>query len=225
MQPSFIRWSKPPTPPPECGFYQHNKSRVDMSTLPPIALEKAFLAARTFPKFTDQPVSDDILAQLYEAAKWGPTSMNCQPARFVFVRSAEAKAKLKPCLAPGNTDKTMAAPVTVIVAQDTRFFEHLPTQFPANPNAQAMFAGNSVLADATALRNSSLQGAYLIVAARMLGLDCGPMSGFNTAALDAAFFADGNYKSNFLINLGYGDVASLRPRGPRLPLDVACTTL
>lgn len=196
-----------------------------MSTLPPIALEQAFLAARTFPKFTDQAVSDEILAQLYELAKWGPSSMNCQPARFVFVRSAEAKARLKPCLAPGNTDKTMAAPVTVIVAQDTRFFEHLPTQFPANPNAQAMFAGNAALADATALRNSSLQGAYLMVAARMLGLDCGPMSGFNAAALDAAFFADGRYKANFLINLGYGDVSGLRPRGPRLPLDVACTTL
>ncbi|CAM3341018.1 malonic semialdehyde reductase [Polaromonas hydrogenivorans] len=196
-----------------------------MSTLPPCALEQAFLAARTFPKFTDRAVSDEILAQLYELAKWGPTSMNCQPARFVFVRSVEAKAKLKPCLAAGNADKTMAAPVTVIVAQDSRFFEHLPTQLPANPNAQAMFADNAALADATAFRNSSLQGAYLIVAARMLGLDCGPMSGFNAAALDAAFFAEGRYKANFLINLGYGDVSGLRPRGPRLPLDLACTTL
>jgi nitroreductase len=196
-----------------------------MPTLPIDALEQAFLAARTFAKFTDQTVSDDTLAQLYDLAKWGPTSMNCQPARFVFVRSAEAKAKLKPCLAPGNADKTMAAPVTVIVAQDRQFFEHLPTQWPANPNAQAMFADNTALGAATAFRNSSLQGAYLIVAARLLGLDCGPMSGFNAAALDAAFFADGRYTSNFLINLGYGDASGLRPRGPRLSLDVACTTL
>lgn len=196
-----------------------------MSTLPAPALEQAFLAARTFSKFTNQLVSDDTLAQLYELAKWGPTSMNCQPARLVFVRSAEAKARLKPCLAPGNADKTMDAPVTVIVAQDTRFFEHLPTQFPRNPNAQAMFAGNAALADGTAFRNSTLQGAYLIVAARMLGLDCGPMSGFNAAVLDAAFFPDGRYKANFLFNLGYGDASGLHPRGPRLPLDVACTIL
>jgi nitroreductase len=196
-----------------------------MSTLPAPTLEQAFLAARTFSKFTQQAVTDDTLTQLYELAKWGPTSMNCQPARLVFVRSAEAKAKLKPCLAPGNADKTMAAPVTVIVAQDTRFYEHLPTQFPANPNAQAMFAGNAALADGTAFRNSSLQGAYLIMAARMLGLDCGPMSGFNATALDAAFFPEGRYKANFLINLGYGDASGLFPRGPRLPLDAVCTFL
>lgn len=196
-----------------------------MSTLPAPALEQAFLAARTFSKFTQQTVTDDTLAQLYELAKWGPTSMNCQPARLVYVRSTEAKARLKPCLAPGNAEKTTAAPVTVIVAQDTRFYEHLPTQFPANPNAQAMFAGNAALADGTAFRNSSLQGAYLIMAARMLGLDCGPMSGFNATALDAAFFPEGRYKANFLINLGYGDASGLFPRGPRLPLDVVCTTL
>lgn len=196
-----------------------------MSTLAEPALQQAFLAARTYSKFTNQGVSDDTLAQLYELAKWGPTSMNCQPARLVFVRTAEAKAKLKPCLAPGNADKTMAAPVTVIVAQDTRFYEHLSTQFPANPNAPAMFAGNAALADGTAFRNSSLQGAYLIMAARMLGLDCGPMSGFNAAALDAAFFPEGRYKANFLINLGYGEASGLFPRGPRLPLDMVCTFL
>ncbi|MEO6292382.1 MAG: malonic semialdehyde reductase [Burkholderiaceae bacterium] len=196
-----------------------------MTTLAAPALEQAFLAARTFSKFTPQQVSDDTLAQLYDLAKWGPTSMNCQPARWVFVRSAEAKAKLKPCLAPGNADKTMEAPVTVIVAQDTRFYEHLPTQFPANPNAQTLFAGNAALADGTAFRNSSLQGAYLIMAARMLGLDCGAMSGFNAAALDAAFFPEGRYKANFLINLGYGEASGLHPRGPRLPLDEVCTFL
>lgn len=187
-----------------------------MPALPTEALEQAFLAARTFAQFTDQTVSDDTLAQLYDLAKWGPTSMNCQPARYVFVRGTEAKEKLRPCLAPGNLDKTMKAPVTVIVAQDLRFFEHLPEQFPHNINAGAPFADNTAAAQTAALRNSSLQGAYLIVAARMLGLDCGPMSGFNAPMLDAAFFPEDRYKSNFLINLGYGDSQSLRPRGPRL---------
>lgn len=196
-----------------------------MSALPKFALEQAFLTARSFAKFTDQVVSDDILEQLYELAKWGPTSMNCQPARFVFVRGVEAKEKLKGCLAPGNVDKTMAAPVTVIVAQDSQFFEHLPTQFPPNPNAQALFAGNVGLAESTAFRNSSLQGAYLIMAARQLGLDCGPMSGFNPAALDAAFFPEGRFKSNFLINLGYGDSVAQHPRGPRLPWGTAAQIL
>jgi len=187
-----------------------------MPALPTEALEQAFLAARTFAKFTDQTVSDDTLAQLYDLAKWGPTSMNCQPARYVFVRGTEAKEKLRPCLAPGNLDKTMKAPVTVIVAQYLRFFEHLPEQFPHNTNAGAPFVDNTAAAQTAALRNSSLQGAYLIVAARMLGLDCGPMSGFSAPMLDAAFFPEGRYKSNFLINLGYGDSQSLRPRGPRL---------
>lgn len=187
-----------------------------MPALPTDALEQAFRAARTFSQFTDQAVSDDTLAQLYDLAKWGPTSMNCQPARYVFVRGTEAKEKLRSSLAPGNLDKTMKAPVTVIVAQDLRFFEHLPEQFPHNTNAGAPFADNTAAAQTAALRNSSLQGAYLIVAARMLGLDCGPMSGFNAPMLDAAFFPEGRYKSNFLINLGYGDSQSLRPRGPRL---------
>ncbi len=196
-----------------------------MPTLPIPALNQAFLTARTFSKFTEQAVPDETITQLCELTQWGPTSMNCQPARFVFVRSAEAKAKLKSCLAPGNVDKTMAAPLTVIVAQDSRFFEHLPTQFLPNPNAQAMFANNVELAQVTALRNSSMQGAYLILAARMLGLDCGPMSGFNNAAVDAAFFPDGRFKSNFLINLGSGDASALHPRGPRLAMDVTCNIL
>ncbi|NMG35624.1 malonic semialdehyde reductase [Azoarcus sp. TTM-91] len=183
------------------------------------ALDLIFRTARSFNRFTDQPVSDDTLRQLYELLKWGPTSMNCQPARYVFVKSAEAKARLKPGLAPGNADKTMAAPVTVIVAQDPRFYEQLPAQFPAVPGARDMFAGNAALADATAFRNSSLQAAYLIVAARALGLDCGPMSGFDAAKVDAEFFPGGEFKSNMLINLGYGDAAGNYPRGPRLGFD------
>jgi 3-hydroxypropanoate dehydrogenase len=196
-----------------------------MPSLPSAALEQAFLAARTFSKFRNEPVSDQTLTQLHDLAKWGPTSLNCQPARYVFVRGAQAKEKLKPCLSPGNMDKTMAAPVTVIVAQDLRFFEHLPEQFPHNPTAGAPFVDNTAAAQAAALRNSSLQGAYLIIAARMLGLDCGPMSGFNAPMLDAAFFPDGRYRSNFLINLGYGDSQALRPRGPRLPFVAVASIL
>lgn len=180
------------------------------------AQDQAFIAAHTANKFTDQPVDDATLHALYELCKWGPTSMNCQPMRLVFVRSAAAKARLKPCLSAGNADKTMAAPVTAIVAMDTRFFEHLPAQFAPMPAAREMFAGNATLAADTAMRNSSLQGAYLIVAARMLGLAAGPMSGFDAAKLNAEFFADGRFKANFLVNLGVADPAGNRPRGPRL---------
>jgi len=188
------------------------------------ALDLAFAQARTFNKFTTQAVSDDTLRQLYDLAKWGPTSMNTQPGRFIFVRSPAAKARLAPALAAGNLDKSMAAPVTVIVAQDTQFYEHLPEQFPAM-NAKPMFEGNAALSQATATRNSTLQGAYLIVAARLLGLDCGPMSGFDAAKVDAEFFADGRFKANFLINLGYGDASGNHPRGPRLGFDVAAHIL
>ena len=182
------------------------------------ALEQTFTQARTFNKFTDRTVSDETLRALYELAKWGPTSMNSQPARIVFVRSAEAKAQLLPALLPGNADKTLAAPVCAIVAMDSRFFEHLPEQFPAM-NAKPMFEGNAALAEGTAFRNSSLQAAYLIVAARQLGLDCGPMSGFDPAKVNQAFFPDGRYKANLLINLGYGDASGNHPRGPRLPFE------
>ena len=185
------------------------------------ALDQLFRTARTHNKFTDQPVDDDTLRALYELAKWGPTSMNCQPMRVVFVRSAQAKEKLRPALSAGNLDKTLAAPVTAIVASDTRFFEALPTQFPANPNAQAMFESKPAQAADTAFRNSSLQGAYLILAARTLGLAAGPMSGFDAQALDTAFFPDGRWKSNFLVNLGWGDVSGVRPRGPRLAFEEA----
>lgn len=147
--------------------------------------------------------------------------MNTQPGRVVFVRSAEAKAGLEPALAPSNVEKTMAAPVTAIVAYDTEFYEHLPTQFPANPAAREMFAGKTAFAFDTATRNVTLQGAYLILAARALGLDTGPMSGFNAALLNEAFFPDGRWRANFLVNLGWGDPAGVRPRGPRLAFDDA----
>jgi len=181
------------------------------------ALKQLFLDARTFNKFQPRPVEDGTIHALVDLLKWAPTSMNAQPGRFVFVRGAAAKDKLKAALMPGNVDKTMAAPVTVIVAHDTGFHEHLPEQFPAIPGARDMFAGNAALRETTAFRNGSLQGAYLILAARALGLDAGPMSGFDNAAVDAAFFPDGQWKSNFLVNLGYGDTSGNYPRGPRLP--------
>ncbi len=182
-------------------------------------LEQAFLSARTFNSFTPRQIDDETILKLYDLLRWGPTSMNCQPARYVFVRSAAAKERLTSTLAEGNIAKTMAAPLTVIVAKDTRFYEHLPSQFPHAENAQAMFADNEVLAQTTAFRNSTLQGGYLIMAARLMGLDCGPMSGFDADKLNAAFFADGRWKANFLVNLGYGDPSGNHPRGPRLAFD------
>jgi len=183
------------------------------------AQKQLFLDARTFNKFQPRAVDDATLQALVDLLKWAPTSMNSQPGRFVFVRSPEAKALLRPALMGGNVDKTMAAPLTVIVAYDTAFHEQLPTQFPAMPGARDMFAADAGFAQATAFRNSSLQGAYLIMAARALGLDVGPMSGFDNAAIDKAFFPDGQWKSNFLINLGYGDASGNWPRGPRLPFE------
>jgi nitroreductase len=183
-------------------------------------LDRLFLDAHTAHAFRPDPIPDQRLHAIYDLLRWGPTSFNCQPARFVFVRSAAAKEKLKPALSPANVAQSMAAPVTVIVASDTRFYEHLPAQFPAY-DAKPIFENNAAAAQATALRNGSLQGAYLIVAARALGLDCGPMSGFDAAAVDAAFFPDGRFKSNFLVNLGIADPAGTRPRGPRLDFAVA----
>jgi 3-hydroxypropanoate dehydrogenase len=157
--------------------------------------------------------------------KWGPTTMNIQPARLVFVRSKAAKERLAPALSPGNLEKTMKSPVAVIVAFDLRFYENLPRTFPNNPNAKSLFEGEEKKAhvQTTAMRNGSLQGAYLILAARALGLDCGPMSGFDNAKVDAAFFPDGRCKSNFLCNLGYGDPSKIFPRNPRLEFDEVCT--
>lgn len=179
------------------------------------ALDTLFLSARTHNSWEEREVSDELLEKLYDTMKWGPTSMNCTPMRLVFVKSREAKERLKPALSPGNVDKTMAAPVTAIIAHDSRFYEHMPTLFP-HMDAKSMFEGNKTLAETTMFRNGTLQGGYLILAARALGLDVGPMSGFDAAKIDAEFFADGRYRSNFLANLGYGDGKNLFPRGPRL---------
>lgn len=191
-------------------------------TLDSQALDQIFRNARTANGFTDQPVSDELLRQVYELAAFGPTSMNSQPARYVFVRSPEGKARLRECLLPGNVDKTQTAPVTAIVAVDTQFHEHMP-QVWHGEGAREMFAGNAALAQATAQRNGTLGGAWLIIAARALGLDCGPMSGFDMARLNAAFFPDGRWQANFLLNLGHGDDAKLFPRNPRLAFEQACT--
>lgn len=185
----------------------------------PAVFEQTFLQARSANRFTGDAIDDDVLKALYEAAKFGPTSMNCQPMRLVFVRSAAAKTKLKDALAPGNVEKTMAAPVTVIVAMDRQFHEQLATQFPAVPGIAGMYVANAGLAAETALRNASLQGAYLMIAARLAGLAVGPMSGFDRAKVDEAFFRDTTWTTNFLFNLGVADPAGYRPRGPRLSFD------
>ena len=188
------------------------------------ALDQLFRQARTVHAFTKTSVSDSTIRQLYDLLKWGPTAFNAQPARYVFVKSAEAKAKLIPALMPGNVPQVESAAVTVIVAQDTRFHEHLPTQFPGY-DAKPLFDANPAMTEATAARNSSMQGAYLILAARALGLDCGAMSGFNPQAVNDAFFPDGRFKANFLINLGVADSVGVHPRGPRLAFDEAAQIL
>jgi 3-hydroxypropanoate dehydrogenase len=185
------------------------------------SLDTLFRNARSHNGWQPQPVPDGTLHALYDLLKWGPTANNTCPARFVFVRTPEGKEKLRPALRPNNVDKAMSAPVVAIVAIDTRFYDQLPTLFPAY-DARAQFVAQPALAETVGLRNGSLQGAYLMVAARALGLDCGPMGGFDAAVLDAAFFPDGGWKSNFLCALGHGDPARLRPRGPRLAFDQAC---
>jgi len=185
------------------------------------ALDTLFYNAHTHNGWQDRPVTDAQLHQLYDALRWAPTAANGSPARLVFVRSAEAKAKLAPALSEGNLAKTLAAPVTVIVGMDMEFYEKLPQLSPA-VDARSWFAGNDAAIQSTAFRNSSLQGGYLILAARALGLDVGPMSGFDNAKVDAAFFAGTPIKSNFICNIGYGDAARIRPRAPRLSFDEAC---
>jgi len=185
--------------------------------LPDASLDQLFRAARTHNELGGE-VDDDTLRRLYDLLKWGPTSANMSPARFVFVKSKEAKAKLGPALDEGNYAKTMAAPVTVIVAYDQDFHEKLPVLFP-HVDAKAWFEGPREKRGQPAFRNGSLQGAYLILAARALGLDTGPMSGFDNAMVDEAFFKGTTIKSNFLVNLGHGDVSKLFPRSPRLPFD------
>ena len=203
------------------------------------AMDALFREARTYSAWQDRPVTDQTLRDLYDLLKWAPTSANAAPARFAFLRSTEAKERLRPALAPLNVEKTMSAPVTVIVAYDLKFYDQLPTLFPHSPGMKQLFERNPELVEATAKRNSSLQGAYLILAARALGLDCGPMSGFDHAKVDEEFFAagkpcfgcdqeffpEGHVKTNFLCNLGYGDPSKLFPRLPRLPFNEACSLL
>jgi 3-hydroxypropanoate dehydrogenase len=203
------------------------------------ALNILFREARTYSKWQSRPVTDEMLGDLYELLKWAPTSANAAPARFAFLRSREAKERLRPALAPLNVQKTMTAPVTVIVAYDLKFYEHLPKLFPHNAGMAKLFERNPEMVETTAKRNSSLQGAYLILAARSLGLDCGPMSGFDHSKVDDEFFAagkpcfgcdqeffsEGHVKSNFLCNLGYGEPSALHARLPRLPFNEACSIL
>lgn len=188
------------------------------------ALDILFRTARTHNAWLDKDIPDSVLKELFDLVKMGPTSANCSPARFVFVKSPEAKERLKPALSAGNLEKTLAAPVCVIVAHDLEFYEKLPFLFP-HTDARSWFAGKEEAIKTTAFRNSTLQGAYLISAARSLGLDCGPMSGFSNAKLDEAFFAGTSIKSNFLINLGYGDASQLFARSPRFAFEEACQIL
>jgi 3-hydroxypropanoate dehydrogenase len=203
------------------------------------AVDLLFRSARTHNAWLDQPVSDETLYRIYDLMKWGPTSANCCPARFVFLRSKQARERLRPALSPGNVEKTMLAPVTAIIAYDLRFYEKLPKLFPHNPGMRDRFANAPDLVDVTARRNATLQGAYFMLAARAVGLDCGPMSGFDNAKVDEEFFGagqatreseqeffpEGHLKSNFLCNLGYGDRSKLNPRNPRLEFDEACALL
>jgi 3-hydroxypropanoate dehydrogenase len=202
------------------------------------ALDILFRQARTHNSWLKKPVSDETLRQLYDLLKWGPTSANGLPMRVVFLRTPEAKERLRPALMPGNVEKTMTAPVTAIVAYDELFYEKMPELFPHNPGMRDFFANSPELANVTAFRNGTLQGAYLILAARSVGLDCGPMSGFDNAKVDAEFFPApvagegeddempaGRIKSNFLCNLGHGNTVALDPRNPRIEFDEACRLL
>jgi 3-hydroxypropanoate dehydrogenase len=203
------------------------------------ALDILFREARSYTKWQSRPVTDETLRDLYDLLKWAPTSANAAPARFAFLRSKAAKERLRPALAPPNVDATMTAPVTVIVAYDLKFYEHLPKLFPQSPGMANLFQTNPEMVETTAKRNSSLQGGYMIMAARAHGLDCGPMSGFDHAKVDEAFFAagktcpgcdqeffsEGRIKTNFLCNLGYGDPSGLHPRLPRLAFTEACSLL
>ncbi|MFN3401803.1 MAG: malonic semialdehyde reductase [Ferrovibrio sp.] len=188
------------------------------------ALKQLFLDARTQNGFLDKPVSDEQLREIYDIAKMGATSMNTQPMRVFFLRTKEAKQRLAPALSPGNLDKTMAAPVTAIVARDMQFYEYMP-EIWHNPAARETFASNAPMAQATAVRNATLQGAYLMIAARAIGLDCGPMSGFDIAKVNAEFFPDGRCQTDFLCNIGYGDTSKLMGRQPRHSFERACTLL
>jgi len=187
-----------------------------------VSTEQLFTEARTQNAYLPTAVPDSLLQQLYELLKWGPTSANCSPARFAFVRTAQAKDRLAACMAAGNAPKVLQAPVTAVIGMDMAFFDKLPMLFP-HTDARAWFVGKQELIDATAFRNSSLQGAYLMLAARALGLGCGPMSGFDAAKVDAEFWAGSTVRTNFVCALGHGDASKLLPRSPRLAFDEACT--
>jgi 3-hydroxypropanoate dehydrogenase len=193
-----------------------------MTPLAPDALAQLFLEARTHNGWLDRPVADETLRELYGLLRWAPTAANSSPLRVVFVKSAEAKARLLPCMAPGNVEKTKAAPVTAILAMDMEFHEKLPQLFP-HADARSWYAGNAPLIEESAFRNGTLQAGYLILAARALGLDCGPMSGFDAAKVNEAFFAGTTHRVNFICNLGHGDPSKLYPRSPRLSFDEACS--
>ncbi|MEQ8735448.1 MAG: malonic semialdehyde reductase [Rhodospirillaceae bacterium] len=184
-------------------------------------LNLLFMEARTQNSWHQKPVPEDLMRRVFDLMKMAPTSANCSPGRFVFVASSEGKDKLKPALSEGNLAKTMSAPLTVIIAYDMEFYEHLPKLFP-HTDARAWFTGNDDLIHETAFRNGSLQGAYLMMAARALGLDCGPMSGFDADIVNSTFFPDGRFKVNFICNVGYGDDKEVYPRGPRFEFDEVC---
>ncbi|MGZ3237991.1 MAG: malonic semialdehyde reductase [Burkholderiaceae bacterium] len=186
------------------------------------SLDTLFRHARTHNVWLEKPVTDQQLHQIYDLMKWGPTSANCSPARIVFVKTPEEKEKLVACMAAGNAAKTRQAPVTAIIGMDMAFYEKLPQLFP-HTDARSWFAGNQPLIDSTAFRNSSLQGGYFIMAARAVGLDCGPMSGFDADKVNATFFAGTTIKANFVCSLGYGDASKLFPRSPRLSFEEACS--
>jgi 3-hydroxypropanoate dehydrogenase len=181
-----------------------------------------FRDAHTANGWKNQAVSEELLRKIYDAMKWGPTSANTCPLRIVFIRDKDGKEKLKPCLDPGNVDKTMAAPVTALFAHDMKFYERMGELAPHNPKVRSWFEGNDALIQETAFRNGTLQAGYFMIAARANGLDCGPMSGFNKAKADAAFFPDGRFKSNFLCSLGYADPSKTHPRAPRLKFEDVC---
>jgi 3-hydroxypropanoate dehydrogenase len=195
------------------------------------ALDQMFRKARTHSAWLDLPVSDEVLRQVYDLMKWGPTSANTSPARILFLRTKEAKERLRPALSPGNVDKTMLAPITAIVAHDLKFYEKLPQLFPARPTMKDNFTNNPAMSEVAAFRNGTLQGAYFLLAARSVGLDCGPMSGFDNAKVDQEFFGGADagemstWRSNFLCNLGHGDPGKLSPRNPRLSFEEACKVI
>ncbi|MDN3522027.1 malonic semialdehyde reductase [Halomonas ramblicola] len=196
-----------------------------MTAIDNAAIETLFTEARTHNVWKEQDVSEEKLRELYHLMHFGPTSMNCQPLRVLFLKSQEAKERLKPALLPGNQEKTMQAPVVAVLGYDTEFYQHLPRMFSHNKDAKSLFEGKTDFINTTAFRNSSIQGGYFILAARALGLNAGPMSGFNNAAVDEEFFPDGQVKSNFLCNLGYGDASALFPRQDRFEFEEVCEVL